>query len=292
MSQVDLSIDPATQGGAALDAALDLWKLALYSNHAGAARPAYAVQGMTWVKTVSATSHEVYYFDGTDDILLATVNPTANTFALTTIGSIFSNSTNAVLNPTTSPVNGFSWDATLNRFVINNNSGDGLLLSRFSSDGVVVRTWRNNVNVGSISVTTTATTYATSSDYRLKYDIENIGFTFEPDEDIPGPLGKLMRLKPSKYRMHNDNGAAMHYGFIAHELQAEAPEAVTGFKDATEEQDVIIGYHDDPNGGDPLPVTERRQVPVYQGVDASQLIALLTASIQQLTRRVLELETR
>lgn len=292
MTQYEIALDPAVDGGAALEVALESWRDALHTNHSGASRPAYAVAGMTWVKTVSGTAHELYYFDGTDDILLATINPTANTFALTKVGSIFSNANNAAILPTSAPPDGMSWDAANSVLNISRSAGVSFQHSRYGSDGNVTIYYRNAVAVGTISVTTTATTYNTSSDYRLKYDVTNIGFTFGADEDIPGPLGKLMRLKPSKYRMYADDGAAWHYGFIAHELQVEAPEAVTGHKDATEERDVVIGYHDDPNGGDPLPVTERQQVPVYQGVDASQLIALLTASVQQLTRRVIELETR
>ncbi len=82
MSQYDFSnIDPDLTSGTALATLLNSWREAIKTNHAGAARPSYAVAGMIWVKTVSATAHEIYYYDGADDILLATVNPTANTIA-------------------------------------------------------------------------------------------------------------------------------------------------------------------------------------------------------------------
>lgn len=52
---------------------------AILTQHSDAtARPEYAVAGTTWLKTVSATQNEVYHFDGTDDILLYTVNYTTN----------------------------------------------------------------------------------------------------------------------------------------------------------------------------------------------------------------------
>lgn len=289
MTQYNINLNPATDGGAALDAALDSWRDALHTNHSGAARPAYAVAGMTWIKPVSGTAHELYYFDGADDILLATFDATNNRTNLTTLYNILSNAGNALINPA-APVDGLAWDRAGNGLVLSRSAGPSLLVVRHGSDGQIAQWYRNGAQVGGISVTTTATTYVTSSDYRLKYDISNIGFTFGPDEDISGPLGKLMRLKPSKYHMTGDDGAEWHYGFIAHELQAEIPEAVTGSKDATEWQEVVVGYHDDPNGGDPIPVTERRETPVYQGVDTGQVVALLVASVQQLTRRVMELE--
>lgn len=83
MSQYDFSnIDPDLTSGTALATLLNSWREAIKTHHAGAARPSYAVAGMVWVKTVSATAHEVYYYDGADDVLLYTVNPTANTVAL------------------------------------------------------------------------------------------------------------------------------------------------------------------------------------------------------------------
>ena len=74
------TIDPNTKSGTGLSTDLNgLWP-ALISTHRGASRPSYAVAGMCWVKIVSATAEEIYYFDGTDDIRIGTVNPTANTF--------------------------------------------------------------------------------------------------------------------------------------------------------------------------------------------------------------------
>jgi len=55
------------------------------SSHIGAARPGYATtvgEGLVWVKTVSSTVHEVYYWDGDQDILLFTINPTSGAITL------------------------------------------------------------------------------------------------------------------------------------------------------------------------------------------------------------------
>ena len=103
-------------------------------------------------------------------------------------------------------------------------------------------------NTGAISTTGTTTTYGTTSDYRLK---ENIA-------PMTGALTTVAALKPCTYTWKVDGSAGQ--GFIAHELQAVVPDAVTGDKDAVDE---------DGN-------------PKYQGIDTSFLVATLTAAIQEL----------
>jgi hypothetical protein len=74
--------------------------------------------------------------------------------------------------------------------------------------------------VGSINCTTSATTFTTTSDYRLK---ENI-------VPVESGLNRLMQLKPSKFNWITTGEEAE--GFIAHELQEIFPYAVAGEKDA------------------------------------------------------------
>lgn len=100
---------------------------------------------------------------------------------------------------------------------------------------------------GGISTSGTSTTYATSSDYRLK---ENIA-------PMTGALAKVAALKPVTYKWKSTGEA--DEGFIAHELQEVCPSAVTGEKDAV-----------DAEGN-----------PQYQGIDTSFLVATLTAAIQE-----------
>jgi hypothetical protein len=123
-----------------------------------------------------------------------------------------------------------------------------LLINRHSSTGVSIQFRQANVNVGSVSVTASATAYNTSSDYRLK---ENIA-------PMTSALAKVAQLKPVTYTWKIDGAAGQ--GFIAHELQEIVPDCVTGEKDAV-----------DADGK-----------PVYQGVDTSFLVATLTAAIQEL----------
>lgn len=105
---------------------------------------------------------------------------------------------------------------------------------------------------GTIKTSTTATAYNTSSDYRLK---ENV-------QPMSGALTKVIQLNPVTFnwKINGSHGQ----GFIAHELQAIVPDCVTGEKDAV-----------DAEGN-----------PVYQGVDTSFLVATLTAAIQELSAKL------
>jgi hypothetical protein len=114
---------------------------------------------------------------------------------------------------------------------------------------------------GFISQATSSVSYNTSSDYRLK---ENIA-------PMTGALAKVSALKPVTYNWKVDGSASQ--GFIAHELQEIVPECVTGEKDAVETVDDV-----DADGK----VIGTKEVPKYQGVDTSFLVATLTASIQEL----------
>lgn len=141
-----------------------------------------------------------------------------------------------------------------------NSSGPALGLSRRQDNGTIAAFYRGNQTiVGSINVTTTATTYVTSSDYRLK---ENI-------TDLVDPVTKLLGLRPRTFNFKLDPENSVD-GFIAHELQEVVPGAVAGLKDEVDEEGA----------------------PVYQGVDASVLVPILTASLQIALSRIDDLSTR
>lgn len=130
-------------------------------------------------------------------------------------------------------------------------------LSRSGTNGAIQQFYQTNTLVGSISVTTTATAYNTSSDYRLK---ENVA-------PIDDPIALLMQLKPCGFNFKAEPSQRVN-GFIAHELADVIHEAVTGEKDAEDE---------DGN-------------PIYQGVDQAKLVPVLTAAMQELVERVTRLE--
>jgi hypothetical protein len=111
---------------------------------------------------------------------------------------------------------------------------------------------------GSISTNSTTTTYSTSSDYRLK---ENI-------EPIAGATARLMLLKPSRFNFIEFPDRVVD-GFIAHEAQEVVPESVTGEKDELNE-----------DGS-----------PAYQGIDQSKIVPLLTAALQESVEEIQELKS-
>jgi hypothetical protein len=96
---------------------------------------------------------------------------------------------------------------------------------------------RNGTVVGSVQTSLTATTYVTSSDYRLK--------------DITGPLtgsrAFIDALAP-KQGTWKTNGAPFA-GFLAHELQAVSPSSVAGEKDAVDDSgDYAVPVHCEKGG--------------------------------------------
>jgi len=134
------------------------------------------------------------------------------------------------------------------------------------------------VPIASVTTTNTTTSFVTSSDYRLK---ENV-------QPLIGALETVAALKPCTYNWKIDGSDGQ--GFIAHELQAVVPDAVTGEKDATriEQYEIspAVPATYDEEGNELTPAVEaavgEREVPSYQGIDTSFLVATLTAAIQEL----------
>lgn len=139
-------------------------------------------------------------------------------------------------------------------FGVNVDASRGQISLRASTTGTtfLAAFYNPNGNVGAITTTGSATSYVTSSDYRLK---ENI-------QPMTGALATVSALKPCTYTWKSDGSAGQ--GFVAHELQEVVPDCVTGEKDAV---------NADGN-------------PQYQGVDTSFLVATLTAAIQELNAKV------
>jgi hypothetical protein len=130
--------------------------------------------------------------------------------------------------------------------------GNALIVQRSVGDGNVLLFINQGVSVGTIVVTATATAYNTSSDYRLKQSVK----------PLAGGLARVNSLKPSTYKWNLDGSAGE--GFIAHELAEFVPFAVSGQKDAVNEDGSIK----------------------IQGVDLSKIVPILVAAIQELTAEV------
>lgn len=82
MSQANLEISPSTDTGTTLSEKLNEWRAAVYSMQRGATRPAYAIAGFQWLDEVSSTQWDWYFYDGTQDIKVAQIDPTNHTFIL------------------------------------------------------------------------------------------------------------------------------------------------------------------------------------------------------------------
>jgi hypothetical protein len=108
-----------------------------------------------------------------------------------------------------------------------------------------------NGAVGTIATNGSATSYNTSSDYRLK----------ENEVAVSDGIERLKQLKPYKFNFKTDVDTTVD-GFFAHEVSSVVPEAITGEKDGEE----------------------------MQSIDQSKLVPLLVAAVQELTTRLEALE--
>jgi hypothetical protein len=118
----------------------------------------------------------------------------------------------------------------------------------------------SDTKVGEINTTGgTTTNYVTSSDYRLK---ENVDYDFNA-------LDRVAQLKPARFNFIADVDTTVD-GFLAHEVQDIVPEAIHGVKDEVDE---------DGNA-------------VYQGIDQSKLVPLLTKAIQEQQTIIEDLKAR
>ena len=134
--------------------------------------------------------------------------------------------------------------------------------------------------VGSIRTSGSATSYNTSSDYRLKTDAQ----------PMTGATARLKALKPVNFEWIAD-GTRVD-GFLAHEAQEVVPECVSGEKDAMQDQEyeVTPAVLDEEGNTVEEAVMGTRSVPDYQGIDQSKLVPLLVATIQELEARITQLE--
>jgi hypothetical protein len=184
------------------------------------------------VMTFATNNTERARIDSSGNLLVG-----KTTTAETTVGVCFSSSVNNI---------GLS---SGNYFIVNYVPGGSSTMIDFRTGGV---------SKGSISQNGSNVAYNTSSDYRLKTDIQ----------PMTSGLTTVSALKPVIYKWKEDGSQSE--GFIAHELQAVIPHAVTGEKDATNEDGSIKP----------------------QGVDYSKIVVHLVAAIQELKAQNDELKAR
>jgi hypothetical protein len=139
-----------------------------------------------------------------------------------------------------------------------------------SCNHVQFRAGANAAVTGTITATgNNATQYNTSSDYRLK---ENVDYTWDATT-------RLKQLKPVRFNWIDDDTNTLEDGFLAHEVSSVVPNAVIGEKDAVyTEAEASEDLHI--NAGD----IKRQQL------DHSKLVPLLVKTIQELEARIETLE--
>jgi len=148
-------------------------------------------------------------------------------------------------------------------FVSENNGGN--------DDTEHFRFKNGNGTIGNIVAGNSATAYNTSSDYRLK---ENVDYTFDATT-------RLKQLKPARFNFITDETNTLVDGFLAHEVSSVVPEAIYGDKDGLEKN------IDGTNALD----ADGNTIPKYQGIDQSKLVPLLVKTIQELEARITALES-
>ena len=186
---------------------------------------------------------------------------------------------------------------------------NGIIYSARASGSATHAIFYNGSSVvGSITTSTSATAFNTSSDYRLKENETNI---------IDG-IDRLKQLSPYRFNFKVDPDETVD-GFFAHEVSDIVPEAITGTKDGMKEEEYEVSpavYEDvvhpaveatyDEDGNELTPAVEgwtesvlvteavmdTRSVPDYQGIDQSKLVPLLTAALQEAVAKIEALEAR
>jgi hypothetical protein len=168
-----------------------------------------------------------------------------------------------------------------------------------TSNSIHMRIHNTNGFIGSIKTNGTATSFNTSSDYRLK---ENVDYTWDATT-------RLKQLKPARFNFITDDTKTLD-GFMAHEVSSVVPEAISGEKDATEtltnavvmpngisvasgitEAEWTTGKADGTYPADSTWTASHTQ-DVWQSIDQAKLVPLLTKALQEQQTTIEALEAR
>ena len=155
-------------------------------------------------------------------------------------------------------------DSSYRTTIQEDTSGHGvLLLNRTANVDSTYRDFvlfkRSSTTVGSIKTNNSGTQYNTSSDHRLKENVVTMS----------NATDRLKQLQPKRFNFILNPDTTVD-GFLAHEVQSVVPEAISGTKDEVDSENN----------------------PVYQGIDQSKLVPLLTAALQEAVAKIEVLETK
>lgn len=117
-----------------------------------------------------------------------------------------------------------------------------------------------NGAVGSITTSASGTSYATTSDYRLKTGAR----------PVLNAIDRINAVPVREYKWISDPSGPYSVGFFAHEMQAVLPDSVMGAKDQLDDKGRLYP----------------------QMIDYSKAVPLLWAAVQELSAKVAALEAR
>ena len=229
------------------------------------------------IRSGSTSAGNLFFTDGTSDQFQGYVQYVHNTnhlgfgtqkierMRILSNGGLMinDNGSTRIGEPKLHVLNGGASNNVASFFFNTSDDRDALLIRHNGASGGTSRGMINFLNsagngVGHIHATGSTVTYNSVSDYRLK---ENV-------VAISNGITRLKTLKPSRFNFIADAETTVD-GFLAHEVTA-VPEAITGEKDAV----------DSDNN------------PVYQAIDQSKLVPLLTAALQEAIAKIEVLETK
>lgn len=296
MSQTDMTVANGT--GAAVRDDIEDHLQALASLSIGNNAPATPYQGQFWLdnNTPSGTLWTLNIYDGSGWIAHTIIDTAANkawsawSLPLAGSGGVgggYSMSGDILMGQNTTATPG-SGNTTHGGNLSSNGSlhlsNSGAYVANFNRNGNgTIHVFCNSGSVsGSITVSGAATAFNTSSDYRLKINVEEI--TFEE------ALAVILQLRPVWFNWIYAPDAPRVDGFIAHEVQAILPHLVTGTKDEVETVHPMrvegVGRQRRVVAGEPF----ERIKP--QGIDQSKLTPLLTAFCKGVGQAFLALRQR
>ena len=208
--------------------------------------------------TVNGTSSMEFGTVSSTPLLFTTAN--TERMRITSGGDVLVGWTGGTYNdPVFNNVQGISLRGTSSgTALISNSNGPAMYLGHNGNTGTLVYfNYNGSASIGSITNTSSSVAYNTTSDYRLKEDLQ----------DFNG-LEKLLSIKVYDFKWKISNERMD--GVLAHELAEVIPYAVNGEKDALNENGNI----------EP------------QGVDYSKLVPVLVKAIQELYAKVSALENK
>lgn len=295
MSQTDMTV--ANGGGQAVRDDIEDHLQALASTSKGSAAPTTKYAGQHYIRdgTPSVTIWTEYVWDGADGIPLYYIDTAANVAypvsAMPLLGFSAQGSpvmTGDIRTTAATAVPGSSNSTTGYNLAANgtlhlSNNGSYVASINRNSSGVSITLGNGGTQVGSISVSGSSTAYNTSSDRRLKTNIEDI--------DWREAAAILARLRPRWFNWISNPLGPRVDGFISQEVMEVLPHVVTGAPDATE-----VVTHRTELGAEGKPVSVPLEQPfsriVPQGIDQAKLTPLLTALANGLVPYVRALEER